>query len=157
MELITGLHCLVRLVQQLLNILQRPRSFLNVILVLVSLLLLQLLNLLLQRLNLSVVVVGHYAVLSDPELDGFDKVAKCLGAEKEDVATRCAGVCVGVVNVKALVWWEEDMANRDEQDNLAITAFAKVETSSTFIVRSGLGSDGESECCTRTLHLCPGQ
>jgi hypothetical protein len=90
-------------------------------------------------------VFGHYAVSSDPDLDGFDKAVERLGAEKEDVTMRCAGVCEGVANVSPLVWWEENMASCDEQDLLVVTTFGKVETPGTLSVRSGLGSDDEPE------------
>jgi hypothetical protein len=42
---------------------------------------------------------------------------------------RRTGLCAGVVDVKPLIWWEEDMASRDEQDLLAVATFGEVETS----------------------------
>src|SRR5258708_14056939 len=137
-ELVKGFHHLVRLVQQPLNLLLLPRSLPSVVLVIATLPLLQL-------LNVPVVMVGHYAVSSDPDLHGFDEAVERLGAEKEDVTTRRTGVCEGVADVSPLVWWEEDTASCDEQDLLAVTAFGKVETPGTLSVRCGLGSDEEPE------------
>jgi len=102
-ELVKGFHRLVRLVQQPLNLLLLRRSLLSIVLVLAGLPLLQL-------LNLPVVAFGHYAVSSDPDLDGFDEVVERLGAENEDVATRSAGVCAGVADVSGKRTWRAVMS-----------------------------------------------
>ena len=75
-----------------------------------------------QLLDLLLIELEHNGVLCDPDLDGFHEVVECLGADKEDFATRCAGVCVGKVDARRLVcprlvgrvWWEEDVESYDE-------------------------------------------
>ena len=52
-------------------------------------------------LDLLLIELEH--VSCDPDLDGFHEVVECLGVEKEDFATRCAGVCVGKVDARRLV------------------------------------------------------
>ena len=77
-------------------------SLLSVVIVLASLPLLQF-------IDLSVVELSRYGVLSDPDIDGFDEVAKYSGAEKEDVVTRHAGV----IDVGSLVLLEENTQSHE--------------------------------------------
>jgi hypothetical protein len=60
-------------------------------------------------------------------------------------------VFAGVVDVRPLVWWEEDMAGRGEQDLLAVVAFGEVETPGTLSMRCGLGSDGDPKCKSKRI------
>ena len=97
-ELVKGLRPLVRLVQQPTNLPQPTLSLLSVVIVLASLPLLQF-------IDLPVVELSHYGVLSDPDIDGFYEVAEYPGAEKEDVVTRRPGV----IGVGPLALLEEDI------------------------------------------------
>ena len=68
-----------------------------------------------------------------------------MSGEEEDEATRRTGVCAGVVEVKAFVRREENVASRQEKDFLATATVGEAEATSAFSVKRSLCSNGGPE------------
>jgi hypothetical protein len=90
--------------------------------------------------------------LIDPDVDGTsanagldrsEKFLERLAAQEEDLVTTL--VRTGVVIVRDLVGWEDDVASRDEEHLVAIAAFRDVEASGALCERRARGNNLQTE------------
>ena len=88
----------------------------------------------------------------DPDVDGTsanaglnrsEKFLERLAAQEEDLVTTL--VRTGVVLVRDLVGWEDDVASRDEEHLVAIAAFRDVEASGALCEGRARGSNLQTE------------
>jgi hypothetical protein len=99
-----------------------------------------------QTLKLDFAVVGHDILARNVAHDGLECVLVGFAAKKDDLATRRFVSLAVVELVIIFARRENNMAGRKEEDPIAFAAFAEVETTGTFEVRVGIGSDFETEC-----------
>jgi len=78
--------------------------------------------------------------------DGRKSILECPVAEVDDIATRYPVILAVVEVVRIFTGWESSMAGGKKEDPIAPTALTKIETTSSFKVRDGLGSDLETKC-----------
>ena len=130
-------QCLYRLLRlpQVVSIIVPPISYHNVLTF----------NGLPKTLKLIFIVVDHDSHVPNLDHDGLKCAVVGLVAEEDDLTTRRVVSLAGVELVTIFARRENNMAGRKEETPIAFTAFAEVETTSTFEVRVGFGSDLETE------------
>jgi hypothetical protein len=99
-----------------------------------------------QTLKLVLVAVDHDIIVANLVHDGLECVLEGPAAEVDDLATRYFVVLAVVEVVRIFAGRESNMAGGKEEDPIAPAAFAEIETTSSFEVREGLGSNLETEC-----------
>lgn len=90
----------------------------------------------------------------NPDHDGLNYILEGSAAE-EDIARRLPDTPAADIElVGPCIWWQYNMSGCKDEDPRAVIAFADIESSSTLNVRSGSGSDLQTECRTeRTVHF----
>ena len=99
-----------------------------------------------QILKLVLVDVDHEILVGNLVHDGLKSLLEGPAAEVDDLATRYAVVIAVVELVRIFAGRENNMTGGKEEDPIAPAAFAEIETTGSFEVRKGLGSDLETEC-----------
>ena len=68
-------------------------------------------------------MLNHDFMISDPGLNRREATLVRLVAKEEDIGTRLALILAFELDVRLLVWWENDMASGDKEKLVAVVAF----------------------------------